>query len=144
MQYKDEMRRLIDIVKQQSFNAPLVQTLDDLKTMTNAVKDLSDRVEVRVRKSLTADTKTANKKASKKKAKKSKAIKPFPSIKPNNTQTTKQQTQQTTTPSTPTNSLPTNNNVSASSFSAKDISNMRNDFVQKQQALQPIKPLPSF
>ena len=68
MQYKDEMRRLIDIVKQQSFNAPLVQTLDDLKTMTNAVKDLSDRVEMRVRKSLTADTKTANKKVSKKKA----------------------------------------------------------------------------
>ena len=132
MQYKDEMRRLIDIVKQQSLNAPLVQTLDDLKTMTNAVKDLSDRVEIRVRKSLTADTKIANKKASKKKAKKSKAIKPFPSIKP------------TTTSSTATNSLPTNNNVSASSFSAKDISDMRNDFVQKQQALQPIKPTPSF
>ena len=138
MQYKDEMRRLIDIVKQQSFNAPLVQTLDDLKTMTNAVKDLSDRVEMRVRKSLTADTKTTDKKTSKKKSKKSKAIKP------NNTQTTQQQTQQTTTPSTPTNSLPTNNNVSASSFSAKDISDMRNDFVQKQQALQPIKPLSSF
>ncbi len=138
MQYKDEMRRLIDIVKQQSFNAPSVQTLDDLKTMTNAVKDLSDRVEMRVRKSLTADTKTTDKKTSKKKSKKSKAIKP------NNTQTTQQQTQQTTTPSTPTNSLPTNNNVSASSFSAKDISDMRNDFVQKQQALQPIKPLSSF
>ena len=137
MQYKDEMRRLIDIVKQQSFNAPLVQTLDDLKTMTNAVKDLSDRVEMRVRKSLTADTKTANKKTSKKKAKKSKAIKPFPSIKPNNTQ-------QTTTPSTATNSLPTNNSVSTSSFSTKDISDMRNDFVQKQQALQPIKPTPSL
>ena len=45
---------------------------------------------------------------------------------------------------TATNSLPTNNNVSASSFSAKDISDMRNDFVQKQQALQPIKPTPSF
>lgn len=57
MQYKDEMRRLIDIVKQQSFNAPLVQTLDDLKTMTNAVKDLSNRVEMRMRKSLTADKK---------------------------------------------------------------------------------------
>ena len=80
-------------------------------------------------------------KTSKKKAKKSKAIKPFPSIKPNNTQ---QQTQQSTTPSTATNSLPTNNNVSASSFSAKDISDMQNDFVQKQQALQPIKPTPSF
>ena len=79
--------------------------------------------------------------SSEKKAKKSKAIKPFPSIKPNNTQ---QQTQQTTPPSKATNSLPTNNNVSASSFSAKDISDMRNDFVQKQQALQPIKPTPSF
>ena len=29
-------------------------------------------------------------------------------------------------------------------FGAKDISDMRNDFVQKQQALQPIKPTPSF
>ena len=55
-----------------------------------------------------------------------------------------QQTQQTTTPFTATNSLPTNNNVSASSFSAKDISDMQNDFVQKQQALQPIKPTHSF
>jgi len=41
---------------------------------------------------------------------------------------------------TATNSLPTNNKVSASSFSAKDISDMRNDLVQKQQALKPIKP----
>ena len=87
------------------------------------------------------NTKTANKKTSKKKTKKSKVIKPFPSIKPNNTQ---QQTKQTTIPSTATNSLPKNNNVSASSFSAKDISDMQNDLVQKQQALQPIKPTPSF
>ena len=71
MQYKDAMRRLIDIVKQQEFNA-IVVTLDYLKTMTNAVKELSDRVKMRVRKSLTADTKTANKKASKKKVKKAK------------------------------------------------------------------------
>ena len=42
MDYKDEMRKLIDIVKQQSFTAPLEQTLDDIKTMANAVKDLSD------------------------------------------------------------------------------------------------------
>ena len=137
MQYKDEMRRLIDIVKQQSFNAPLVQTLDDLKTMTNAVKDLSDRVEMRERKCLTANTKTASEKIRKKKAIKFKVIKPFPSIKPN-------KTQQTTTPSTATNSLPTNNSVSTSSLSAKIISDMQNDFVQKQQALQPIKPTPSF
>lgn len=112
-----KMRGLIDIVKQQSFNAQLLQMLGDLKTMTNSVKDLSDRVEMRVRKSLTADAKTANKKTSKKKTKKSKAVKPFPSIKPNNTQ-------QTTTPSTATNSLSTNNNVGASSFSAKDIRDM--------------------
>ena len=38
----------------------------------------------------------------------------------------------------------TNNNVRASSFSAKDISDMRNDFVQKQQALQSIKPIFPF
>ena len=45
---------------------------------------------------------------------------------------------------TATNSLPTNNNASASSYSVKEISDMRNDFVQKQQALQPLKPTPSF
>ena len=45
---------------------------------------------------------------------------------------------------TTTNSLPTNNNVSASSFNAKDISDMQIDFVQKQQALQPITPTTSF
>ena len=51
MDYKDEMRKLIDIVKQQSFTAPLEQTLDDMKTMANAVKDMSDRIDLRVRKS---------------------------------------------------------------------------------------------
>ena len=62
-----------------------MQTLDDLNTMTNAVRDLSNRFEMCVRKSLTADSKKAYKKTSKKKSKKSKAINPFPSIKPNNT-----------------------------------------------------------
>jgi hypothetical protein len=42
------------------------------------------------------------------------------------------------------NSLPTSNSVGSSSISAKDIGDMRTDFMQKQQALQPIKPLPSF
>ena len=52
MDYKDDMRKLIDIVKQQSFTAPLEQTLDDMKMMANAVKDMSDRIDLRVRKSL--------------------------------------------------------------------------------------------
>ena len=52
MEYKDEMRKLIDIVKQQSFTAPLQSTLDDMKILTTAVKDLNDRIEIRVRKSL--------------------------------------------------------------------------------------------
>ena len=80
MDYKDEMRKLIDIVKQQSFTAPLEQTLDDMKTMANAVKDISDRIDLRVRKSLQPTDK-----AKKKTAKKSKGIakaKPFPSVKP--------------------------------------------------------------
>ncbi len=45
MQYKDDVRRLIDIVKQKSFEAPLEQTLGDMKTMANVVKDLSGRLE---------------------------------------------------------------------------------------------------
>ena len=72
-------------MKQQIFNASLVQTLDDLKTMTNAVKDLSDWIEKCVLKSLTEDTKTVDKKASKKRPKKPKVINRFPLIKPNKT-----------------------------------------------------------
>ena len=78
MDYKDEMRKLIDIIKQQSFTAPLEQTLDDMKTMTNAVRYMSDRIDLRVRKSLQPTDK-----AKKKTAKKSKGVakaKPFPSV----------------------------------------------------------------
>jgi len=80
MDYKDEMRKLIDIVKQQSFTAPLEQTLDDMKTIANAVKDMSDRIDLRVRKSL-QPTDKANKKTAKKSKDVTKA-KPFTSVKP--------------------------------------------------------------
>jgi hypothetical protein len=76
----NEMRKLIYIVEQLSYTAPLEQTLDDIKVMANAVKDMSNRIDVRVRKSLQPTDKT-----NKKSAKKGKAIakaKPFPSIKP--------------------------------------------------------------
>ena len=42
----------MDIVKQQSFIAPIEQILDDIKRVANAVKDMSDRTDLRVRKSL--------------------------------------------------------------------------------------------
>ena len=51
MDYKDVILKLIDIVKQQSFTAPLEQTLDDMKEMENAVKDMRDRINLRARKS---------------------------------------------------------------------------------------------
>ena len=90
MDYKDEMRKLIDIVKQQSFTAPLQNTLDDMKVLTTAVKDLNDRIEIRVRKSLVGDDDKAKKKLKTKAVKKAK---PFPSISPPT------QTQQTSTQS---------------------------------------------
>ena len=123
MDYKDEMRKLIDIVKQQSFTAPLEQTLDDMKTMANAVKDISDRIDLRVRKSLQPIDKTR-----KKTAKKSKGIakaKPFPLVKP------PQPTMVNTTPQATPNSA-----VGSQTFTSKDISRLRNDHLQKQ----PIKP----
>ena len=55
MDYKNEMRKLIDIVKQQSFEATLADTMDDLLTLTTATKDLSDRINTRVAKSLNAN-----------------------------------------------------------------------------------------
>ena len=131
MDYKDEMRKLIDIVKQQSFTAPLEQTLDDMKTMANAVKDMSDRIDLRVRKSLQPTDK-----AKKKTAKKSKGIaksKPFPSVKP--PQPSISNTTQQATP---------NSAVVSQSFTSKDISDKRNDYLQKQSELQPIKPQSPF
>ena len=83
MDYKDEMRKLIDIVKQQSFTAPLAQTLDDMKTMANAVKDISDRIDLRVRKSLQPTDNTKKMKPN---------LKAFPSIKPSTPLTPKPKT----------------------------------------------------
>ena len=57
---------------------------------------------------------------------KAKKVKNFPSITP---------------PPTPkSKNLPTSNAVSSTSTSANDIQNVRNDFMAKQQASQPIKP----
>ena len=131
MDYKDEMRKLIDIVKQQSFKAPLEQTLDDMKTMANAVKNMSDRIDLRVRKSLQPTDK-----AKKKKAKKSKGIakaKPSPSVKP-----------QQPSAATPIPQATPNIAVGTQSFTSKDISDIRNDYLQKQSELQPIKPQSPF
>ena len=65
MDYKDEMRKLIDIVKQQSFDAPLESTLEDLTTLSTAVKDLSDRITTRTKKSLNPNDKGKTKPLSK-------------------------------------------------------------------------------
>ena len=122
MDYKDEMRKLIDIVKQQSFEAKLEDTLDDLLTLTTATKDLSDRISTRVRKSLQPNDKE------KKKINKSsiaKTVKSFPSITP--------------PPIPKSKNLPTSNAVSSTATSVKDIDNVRKDFMAKQQAVQPIK-----
>ena len=59
MNYKDEMRKLIDLVKQQSFDAPLESTLDDMNMLTTAVSDLTDRITIRVSKSLQPNDKKA-------------------------------------------------------------------------------------
>ena len=125
MDYKNEMRKLIDIVKQQSFEATLADTMDDLLTLTTATKDLSNRINTRVAKSLNANDSDAIKYKPNTKSK-AKKVKSFPSITP---------------PSKPkSNNLPTANAVSSTSTSANDIQNVRNDFMAKQQASQPIKP----
>ena len=77
MNYKDEMRKLIDLVKQQSFDAPLESTLEDLTTLSTAVKDLSDRITTRTKKSLNPNDKGKTKPLSK-----AKKAKPFPSVTP--------------------------------------------------------------
>ena len=125
MEYKDDMRRLIDIVKKMSFEAPLEQTLDDLKTLSNATHELTDRIEMRVRKSLQPADKPKSKKT--KKAKQPK-VRPFPSVTP--------------PPSPAQKALPTANPVTTSAISAGDYERIRQDFTSKQNALAPIKPSP--
>ena len=92
---------------------------------------MSDRIDLRVRKSLQPTDK-----AKKKTAKKSKGIakaKPFPSVKP-----------PTTSAATPTPQATPNSAVGSQSFTSKDISDIRNDYLQKQSELQPIKPQSPF
>ena len=119
------------MVKQQLFTAPLEQTLDDMKTMANAVKDMSDRINLRVRKSLQPTDK-----AKKKTTKKSKGIAkatPFPSVK-----------SPTTSAATPTPQATPISPSGSQSFTSKDISDIRNDYLQKQSELQPIKAQSPF
>ena len=131
MAYKDEMRKLIDIVKQQSFTAPLEQTLDDRQTMANAVKDMSDRIDLKVRKSLQPTDKA--KKTTSKKSKGIAKAKAFQSVKP-----PQPSASNTTSPTTP------NSAIVSKSFTSKDISDIRNDYLQKQSELQPTKPQSPF
>ncbi len=77
MNYNDEKRKLINSVKQQSFDALLETTLDDSTTLSIAVKDLSDRITTRTKKSL-----NPNDKGNIKPLSKVKKAKPFPSVTP--------------------------------------------------------------
>ena len=79
---------------------------------------------------------TPKRRKKKKTAKKSKGIakaKPFPSVKP--PQPSVSNTTQQATP---------NSAVGSQSFTSKDISDIRNDYLQKQSELQPIKPQSPF
>ena len=122
MDYQQEMRKLIDIVKQQSFSAPLEQTLNDLNELTTAASELTDRINIRVRKSLQPNDKKATKTV------KSKAVKraaPFPSVTaPTNTQQSQPK--------------PQPNNVTTAVSSQSDADRLR----QSKQSTAPIKPQP--
>ena len=125
MDYKTEMRKLIDIVKQQSFDAPLESTLEDLTTLSTAVKDLSDRINTRTKQSLNPNDKPKTKKKSK-----AKTVNPFPSVKPLPIPQSKN------TPQQKADKLNTLKNA--------DFNKQRDDFVDRQQSIQPTKPQPTM
>ena len=126
--YKNDMRRLIDIAKTMSFSSPLHSTLEDLKLLTTASKDLSDRIEMRVRNSLMKDDDKAKAKPKVQSAKpytsmktaKKVSFKPIPKLK------------------TPTAK---SNNIDNDAVRQVPTSNA-NDLVTKQSKLQAIKPQP--
>ena len=115
MDYKTEMRKLIDIVKQQSFDAPLESTLEDLTTLSTAVKDLSDRINTRTKKSLNPNDKVKAKKKSK-----AKKVNPFPSVKPLPISQSK-------------NTTSTNDKLQT--LKQYDFNKKRDDFVDRQKAV---------
>ena len=121
MNYKDEMRKLIDLVKQQSFDAPLESTLEDLTTLSTAVKDLSDRITTRTKKSLNPNDKGKNKPLSK-----AKKAKPFPSVTP--------------LPIPQSKNTPQQKADKLNTLKSTDFNKQRDDFVDRQQSVQAIKP----
>lgn len=126
MEYKDEMRKLIDIVKNASLEQPLESTLDDLLTLTSAAKDLTDRIETRVRKNLVANDKPKGKGASVKKKAKQLPKPPLPSS--------------ANTPKQNNNSLPTTNPVSSTAISQADYNKAADTYKAQQKSLKPITP----
>ena len=123
MNYKDEMRKLIDLVKQQSFDAPLESTLEDLTTLSTAVKDLSDRITTRTKKSLNPNDKGKAKPLSK-----TKKAKPFPSVTP--------------LPIPQSKNTPQQKADKLNTLKSTDFNKQRDDFVDRQQSIQPVKPQP--
>lgn len=133
MDYKDEMRRLIDVVKQMGLDAPLEQTLDDLKVMTSATKELSDRIEMRVRKSLQPADKDKGKvvKGAKRQTRKrtKQPIASLPTPKPKQ-------------PNQSNNALPTSTQPTSSAVSQLDYNKSADNFRAQQKNLAPIRPQP--
>jgi hypothetical protein len=123
MNYKDEMRKLIDLVKQRSFDAPLESTLEDLTTLSTAVKDLSDRITTRTKKSLNPNDKGKTKPLSK-----AKKAKPFPSVTP--------------LPIPQSKNTPQQKADKLNTLKSTDFNKQRDDFVDRQQSIQPTKPQP--
>ena len=123
MNYKDEMRKLIDLVKQQSFDAPLESTLEDLTTLSTAVKDLSDRITTSTKKSLNPNDKGKTKPLSK-----AKKAKPFPSVTP--------------LPIPQSKNTPQQKADKLNTLKSTDFNKQRDDFVDRQQSIQPNKPQP--
>lgn len=127
--YQKQMRAYIELVKKMSFEAPLQQTLTDLKTMAKGTQDLADRIEVRVKQSLEQDKRATKKGDTKKASIKKPSVKPFPSVK----QMPKQKPVQAPNNNNP---LPTSNTPTATAFTQGDINRVGN------MSLQPIKPQP--
>lgn len=128
MTYKDDMRKLIDIVKQQSFDNTLDNTLDDLVILTTAVKDLSNRIQTRIDKNLNVNSSKKSKPKSKKSISKPPKL-PIP-------------TSTFSTNNTNQNKLPTSNTASSSSITSNDYNKLQTDFMSKQASTKPITPQP--
>ena len=137
MNYKDEMRKLIDIIINQSKKAPIHSTMNDMQLLSKAVTDLNAGLLIKLKKGAENKIKQSKQNVVKKAKRKFKPIKvptPQPLPKPQLAPTTKTDTTTTTqTPIAPTTQAPKIKSVTKIGTQQKNYNKAKTNFQKSQR-----------